>query len=260
MKGTEYRVIRMDKKNPSGNITEAIIDDLRVADLVIVDLTNLNPNVMYELGIRQAWNLPLVPIALKGQNMPFDVKVLNIVFYELPITTKAINEAKRDIRKQIRNIIKDEQSNIIFERANAIISKSYSMDAVYESFEQALNDMHHSLGKCRHDMLSKIIWDDKISLEDLAEDVANIFEKMSDKTYVYDQIAMRNICDPDSLDTQFTSLLRKVDQLDREGDRIAKIVMMEGKNFDKKTKSISKIDELMVKVRKIAKLIKHKKL
>ena len=47
--------------------------------MVIVDLGGRNPddapnpNVMYELGIRHAFGLPLVIMAWEGQRLPFDV-------------------------------------------------------------------------------------------------------------------------------------------------------------------------------------------
>jgi hypothetical protein len=47
--------------------------------MVIVDLGGRhpedppNPNVMYELGIRHAFGLPLVIMAWEGQKLPFDV-------------------------------------------------------------------------------------------------------------------------------------------------------------------------------------------
>lgn len=61
----------------------AINDEIRshlVFDpMVVVDLGGLrpedapNPNVMYELGIRHAFGLPLVIMAWEGQRLPFDV-------------------------------------------------------------------------------------------------------------------------------------------------------------------------------------------
>ncbi len=39
---------------PGGKITEEIIESIRAADVLIADLTDANPNVMYELGYA-AW-------------------------------------------------------------------------------------------------------------------------------------------------------------------------------------------------------------
>jgi tetratricopeptide (TPR) repeat protein len=47
-----YNVSRADDIAKSGAITADILARLATADLVVADLTNLNPNVFYELGVR----------------------------------------------------------------------------------------------------------------------------------------------------------------------------------------------------------------
>lgn len=49
-----YRVHRADDASKSGAITREVVEYLAAADLVIADLTELNPNVFYELGLRHA--------------------------------------------------------------------------------------------------------------------------------------------------------------------------------------------------------------
>jgi len=47
-----YNVTRADDITQSGSITADVINRLAIADLVVADLTGLNPNVFYELGVR----------------------------------------------------------------------------------------------------------------------------------------------------------------------------------------------------------------
>src|SRR6516165_1133731 len=49
-----YRVKRADEDADPGMIGDRMISDILDAELVVADLTNLNPNAFYELGIRHS--------------------------------------------------------------------------------------------------------------------------------------------------------------------------------------------------------------
>jgi hypothetical protein len=68
-----YEVSRSDKDATPGSITSEIIRHLVEDDLVIADLTGLNPNVMYELAVRHATGLPSILLAEQGTANPFDL-------------------------------------------------------------------------------------------------------------------------------------------------------------------------------------------
>ena len=54
-------------------IQSTIINDLLDADLVIADLTDHNPNVLFELGVRLALDKPVALIKSTGTGRIFDV-------------------------------------------------------------------------------------------------------------------------------------------------------------------------------------------
>lgn len=64
---------RTTKKAGSEVIQSTIVNDLDSADLVIVDLTEHNPNVLFELGMRIAFNKPVCLIRAKGTAAIFDI-------------------------------------------------------------------------------------------------------------------------------------------------------------------------------------------
>lgn len=66
-----------------GSINKQVIIEIYNADLVIANLTELNPNVMYELAIRHAFKKPVIMIMETGGNkLPFDVVNERTIFYK----------------------------------------------------------------------------------------------------------------------------------------------------------------------------------
>ncbi|MDQ3816437.1 MAG: hypothetical protein M3362_01950 [Acidobacteriota bacterium] len=77
-----YHCIRADFISRTGSITRTVLEALYSSDAVIADLSELNPNVFYELGVRHSLRNKTVLIAEKGTKPPFDIGDLRIIFYE----------------------------------------------------------------------------------------------------------------------------------------------------------------------------------
>jgi nucleoside 2-deoxyribosyltransferase len=77
-----FQCVRADFVTQTGSITRDLIGRLYRADVVIADLTDLNPNVFYELGVRHALRSGTILIALKGTRPPFDLGDLRVIPYE----------------------------------------------------------------------------------------------------------------------------------------------------------------------------------
>jgi nucleoside 2-deoxyribosyltransferase len=70
--GIEFNVKRADDSAEIGMITNHIIADILDSDLIIANLSFLNPNVFYELGVAQAVEKPVIHIAHRETKLPFD--------------------------------------------------------------------------------------------------------------------------------------------------------------------------------------------
>jgi tetratricopeptide (TPR) repeat protein len=79
--GLELQCVRADEVSKSGAIIKDIIKRLYEADVVIADLSGLNPNVCYELGVRHALKGGTIMIVDDIESIPFDLKPYRVVEY-----------------------------------------------------------------------------------------------------------------------------------------------------------------------------------
>ncbi|WP_050671292.1 hypothetical protein [Luteipulveratus halotolerans] len=76
-----YDVIPPTSKG-AGLIHADIIRHLDQSDLVLADFSTLNPNVLFEAGVRTSIHKPLVILAEKGTKLPFDTSAINTWWYD----------------------------------------------------------------------------------------------------------------------------------------------------------------------------------
>jgi nucleoside 2-deoxyribosyltransferase len=77
-----FRSVRADFVTKTGSITRDLLSRLYRSDAVVADLTDLNPNVFYELGVRHALRAGTILMALRGTKPPFDVGDLRVIPYD----------------------------------------------------------------------------------------------------------------------------------------------------------------------------------
>ena len=96
-------VVRADKLNRPGRITEQVTEHLTSAAIVIADVTGLNANVMFEVGVRAGLQRPFVLLARRGQQLPFDLKDLRTIFYSLDLD--GAETARVELKEQIADVL-----------------------------------------------------------------------------------------------------------------------------------------------------------
>lgn len=73
---------RVDEPQSNERITDRILESIRKAEYVIVDLTGSRPNVFYEAGYAHGLKKIPIYIAAKGTQLQFDLKDYPVIFFD----------------------------------------------------------------------------------------------------------------------------------------------------------------------------------
>jgi len=95
---------RCDEIPDAGAIPKKMFRGIFDADVAVVDITSLNPNVFYELGVRHALHKYVTVVIRKNsdQPIPFNIRGLSILGYDL-----GGEDQLESVRKQIRVLIQN---------------------------------------------------------------------------------------------------------------------------------------------------------
>jgi hypothetical protein len=88
------------------DILKKIITNLVTSPIVLADLTDYNPNVFWELGVRQSFKHNTITIAEESTQLPFDVSAKATIFYNLSNEEK-IAQFKLKLKEAIEDCIKN---------------------------------------------------------------------------------------------------------------------------------------------------------
>ncbi len=109
-KNTKFVSVHRYEKT-RGNFVKGIVNDLDKADLVIADLTGLNPNVFYELGIRHTLKVGTIMLTQDIASLPADLKSYVAFEYKYPEESDAFDEYyplfKKKLHKAVDEYLED---------------------------------------------------------------------------------------------------------------------------------------------------------
>lgn len=112
----DFKVTRGDHKAMPNQIDADVIKSVKEADLCIVDLTGLNPNVLYEFGRRDETGKPVILMKQPNQELPVDIATRRCIEFDLNT-----RHGPRDAVKAIRSFV-EPMIDRGFESENATVS------------------------------------------------------------------------------------------------------------------------------------------
>lgn len=188
-----FTPIRADDVASSNYIIIDILKKIIESDMVICDLSGRNPNVMYELGIRQAFNLPTVLIKDMKTNRIFDIQGLRHADYNQSLR---IDTVERNIESISSALIETERAN--GEDINSIIqllrispaTLPTSVELSNESriLLSAITDLSNRIENIENTNLNDIQNEVKIHKESIIEIEKNIYKINGFKVKIGDSL------------------------------------------------------------------------
>jgi hypothetical protein len=100
-----FKVERADKLSHPGLIDAQVIQRLLTAEIVVADLTGLNPNVFYEIGIRHMAQRPIIHMHEIGQTIPFDVSLYRSIPYSR-LRPRDLQQARNSLSQSANDVLR----------------------------------------------------------------------------------------------------------------------------------------------------------
>ena len=100
--GMEVDQARADEVKNSNLIHLDILRKVIESDIAICDMSSRNPNVFYELGMRQAFDKPTVLIRDEETAVPFDINGLRYVEYKKGMRHRDVLKAVDDLAEMLK--------------------------------------------------------------------------------------------------------------------------------------------------------------
>lgn len=138
---------RADETKNTNLIQLDILRNVVESEIAICDMSARNPNVFYELGMRQAFDLPTVLLRDEVTEAPFDVNGLRYVTYKKDMKHRDVVQAVKELTEAIKDTYAkrndtSEINSLIRLMELASPAKINKVELTEEARYEKLNELH----------------------------------------------------------------------------------------------------------------------
>lgn len=166
-------------------IQKTIIQRIYEDDIVIVDVSSKNPNVMFELGVRLAFDRPFILLKDDLTDYIFDISSIHHINYRRDLRYKDIVDVKNQIKSKLLATYKkslEEESIYLKDFGTFKVANLQSTELPLKDYmEKMFSEIKRDINRVRHNIIS-----------DNKEDLASRQRK---ETFAIDGLANRLIRD-----------------------------------------------------------------
>lgn len=114
IEANKMKAVRADETQNTNLIQLDILKRIIETPIAICDMSSKNPNVFYELGMRQAFDMPTVLIKDEETNAPFDISGLRYITYNKDMKHRNVKKAITELTICIKETYekKDDKTEI----------------------------------------------------------------------------------------------------------------------------------------------------
>ena len=139
--------VRADETKNTNLIQLDILRNVIESPMAVCDMSSKNPNVFYELGMRQAFDLPTVLIKDEITEAPFDINGLRYVTYKKDMKHRDVKLAVQELTETIKDTYskredKAEINSLIRLMDLADPAKINQVELTEEARYEKLNELH----------------------------------------------------------------------------------------------------------------------
>lgn len=214
-------------------VSERIVGNIFSHPVVIADITDLNPNVMFELGLRLASKKPTLAIMEEGGSIPFDIRDFHIHLYPRNLSIigmeKFLGKLAKDVKAKKDAFERNEYTPFLSTVVVDVVSPDQREVGINTFMLGQLEDINRRLSKLDRPLAGARVDDPYDSYTPISK------SESKSRTVWFATIPQSSAID---FVGNVSKLVDEVVEIDRDGDNIYYAMLKRGPVADHSSKII----------------------